>query len=315
MALGVEQIEALLEKNRVLVARERERLNELKAQNEDTLQKICTSLIVPASAFGMSYARAYWGEKASIAGIAIDSFVGLLMHAVGACFGLSESKGGQRVGTFFQDIANGALASWTAALGAERGAKKRMEKLLSPPQSQAYMGAEEMPKFGPGPLTHEDLAAIKVAMSTPASTAPTPNVGAVGSVQGTPKPASCPTIFENFAAMTTAMLMTPRAPQQPAPTPVQAPAPQPARSATQAAPPTAPPTSSQPMPDAQRTPSATPQKPYRFTQTRATPSPGAAFGSFGNLSMPNIDKDLQWLSREYSTDKLDEILRWARAPA
>jgi hypothetical protein len=31
--------------------------------------------------------------------------------------------------------------------------------------------------------------------------------------------------------------------------------------------------------------------------------------------MQDVDKDLQWLSREYSTDKLDEVLRWARAPA
>lgn len=291
MALGVEQIEALLEKNRALVARERERLNELKAQNEDMLQEICTSLIVPASAFGMSYARAYFGEKASFVGIAIDSIVGLLMHAVGACFGLSESKGGQRVGKFFQDIANGALASWTAALGAEYGAKKRLET----------------PVRAPGPMTHEDLAAITAAMSTPTNPAPTPNSGAVGSVQGTPTPISMPMNYGHLAAMTAAMLTPPPMPQQRATAPVQPPVPQPVTSATKAAPSTEP---------QQPTPSAKPQKPYRFTQPQALPLPGlrTAFAC-GTYPMREVDKNMQWLSKEYSSDKLDGVLRWARTPA
>lgn len=313
--LDVEQFEALLQKNRALVARERERLNELKAQNEDTLQEICTSLIVPASAFGMSYARESLGEKASSAGIAIDAGVGLILKFVAACFDLSASKAGQRVGKFFHDFANGALASWTAALGTKYGAKKRMEKPVPPPQPQAYTGAEEMPKFGPGPMTYEDLAAIKAAMSTPATPADAPNAGAVGSVQGTPTRAPAPMDYGHIAAITAAMLAPPPMPQQRAPAPVQAPAPpapQPAHSATQAAPPTVPPTSPQPTPGAQRTPSAPPQKPYRFTQAR--PDLGAAFAC-GTYPTQDVDKDLQWLSREYSTDKLDEVLRWARAPA
>ncbi len=65
------------------------------------LQEICTSLTVPASAFGMSYARGYFGERASILGIPIDACLGLVMKIVGACFGLPASKGGQRVGKFF----------------------------------------------------------------------------------------------------------------------------------------------------------------------------------------------------------------------
>ncbi len=295
MALDVHQIEALIDKNRALVARERERVNELKAQNEDTLQEICTSLTVPASAFGMSYVRAYYGEKASIAGIAIDAGVGLILKVVAACFGLSTSKGGQRVGKFFQDIANGALASWTAALGAELGAKRRIET----------------PAHTSGPMTHEDLAVITAAMSAP-------NVGAVG--PGTPTPASVPMDYGHLAAITAAMLTPRPIPQQQAPIPAQPPAPQapqPHGNATQAAPPTGPQTSPPPALDAQGAPSETPKKPYRFAQSRAArlPDLAAAFASGGIYPIRDIDQNLQWLSREYSTDKLDEVLRWARTPA
>lgn len=298
--LNNEQVEALLQKNQALVARERERVNELKTQNADTLQEICTSLIVPASAFGMSYAQAYFGDRASIGSISIDSCVGLLMHAVGALFDLSASKGGQRVGKFFHDIANGAFASWTARLGAEYGAKKRLETPVPLPAPQPNVGSTHaMPKPTSGPMTFEELAAITGARQEPP----------VAATQETPKPASSPTIFENIAAMTAAMLMTPRAPHQSEPTPTQVPAPQPAPSATKA-----PPTPQQPPPGAQPTPAANPQKPYRFTQPRAAPlrDLGAAFG---DLSMPNIDKDQQWLSREYSSENLASILNFGAAPA
>ncbi len=165
MALGVEQIEALLEKNRALVARERERVNELKTQNADTLQEICSSLVVPTSAFGISYVRAYFGERASIAGIPIDAGIGLILKVVAACFGFSVNKGAQRVGQFFHDIANGALASWTAALGAEFGAKKRLEKPVSAPPPQPVMGALATPNRATQPMTHEELATIKTAIA------------------------------------------------------------------------------------------------------------------------------------------------------
>ncbi|HRI72787.1 MAG TPA: hypothetical protein PK156_51475, partial [Polyangium sp.] len=271
-------------------------MNELKAQNEDTLQEICTSLTVPASAFGMSYVRAYLGEKASIAGIAIDAGVGLILKVIAACFGLSTSKGGQRVGKFFQDIANGALASWTAALGAELGAKRRIET----------------PAHTSGPMTHEDLAAITAAMSPP-------NAGAVGSAPDKPASVSAPMDYGHLAAITAAMLVPPPMPQQRATAPAQPLAPQasqPHGNATQAASPTGPQTSPPPALDAQGAPSETPKKPYRFAQSRAAPLPdlAAAFASGGIYPIRDIDQNLQWLSREYSTDKLDEVLRWARTP-
>lgn len=304
--LDVEQVDALIEKNRALVARERERVNELKTQNADTLQEICTSLIVPASAFGMSYAQAYFGERASIGGISIDSCVGLLMHAVGALFDLSASKGGQRVGKLFHDIANGAFASWTARLGTEYGAKKRLETPLPLPPPQPSVGSTHaMPKPTSGPMTFEELAAITGARLEPP----------VVATQETPKPASSPTIFENIAAMTTAMLMTPRAPHQSAPTPTQVPAPQPATGTTKA-PTTAPRTPQQPPPGAQPTPAANPQKPYRFAQSRAAPlrDLGAAF-TCGTYPMREVDDNLQWLSQRYSSENLASILNFGAAPA
>lgn len=300
--LDVEQVEALLEKNRALVARERERVNELKTQNADTLQELCTSLIVPASAFGISYAQAYFGERASIGGISIDSCVGLLMHAVGALFDLSASKGGQRVGKFFHDIANGAFASWTARLGAEYGAKKRLETPVLGPAPQPNVGlTHAMPKPTSGPMTFEELAAITGARQEP----PVPVT------QEAPKPASSPTIFGNIAAMTAAMLMTPRAPQQSAPTPAHTPAPQPAPNAT-----TASPTPPLPPLDTKPTPSGAPKKPYRFAQPRAAPLPdlNAAFAG-GTYPMREVDNNLQWLSQRYSSENLASILNFGAAPA
>lgn len=307
----VEQIDALLEKNRALVARERERLNELKAQNEDTLQEICTSLIVPASAFGMSYARECLGEKASIAGIRIDAGIGLIMKLVAACFGLSASKGGHRVGKFFHDIANGAFASWTAALGAEYGAKKRLEEPVPALQSTAgaVVFAHRTPIPMSGPMTHEDLAAITAAMSTPATPVPTPNVGAVGPVQGTQTPVSMPMDYGHLAAITAAMLTPPPMPQQRPPVPAQPSAPQPAPSATTAASPPTPPTAPTPTYD------AIPKKPYRFAQSREAPLPDltAAFAC-GTIPMREVDKNLQWRSQRYNSENLASILNWAAAP-
>lgn len=163
-SLDTKQVDALIEKYRAMGAREQRRVDELDEQNENTLQEICTSLLVPGAAYGMSYARGYFGEKASIWGIPIDAAAGLFMHALAACFDISVDKGSQRAGKFMHDIANGALASWAAGLGRDFGAKKQMEKPL--PAPQPHTGAEETPKRAPRPMTYEDLAAIKAAMAS-----------------------------------------------------------------------------------------------------------------------------------------------------
>jgi len=162
-SLDTKRIDELIEKYRAIAVREQRRVDEAVEQNENVLQEICSSMLVPGAAFGMSYARGYFGEKASIWGIPIDATTGLFMHALAACFDLSVDKRAQRAGKFLHDIANGAFASWTASLGAEFGARKRMEKPL--PAPQPHTGAEETPTRAPRPMTYEDLAAIKAAMA------------------------------------------------------------------------------------------------------------------------------------------------------
>jgi len=118
-------------------------------------------LTIPASAFGMSYLRAYYGETTAICGIPIDATVGLLFGGLAALFGFSASKGAQTAATFLRDIANGALASWTASFGADFGAKKRLERPVPTPQPNT--GVEETPERAPRPITPEELAAIRAA--------------------------------------------------------------------------------------------------------------------------------------------------------
>ena len=280
MALGVEQIEALLEKNRALVARERERVNELKTQNADTLQEICSSLVVPMSAFGMSYVRAYFGERASIGGISIDAGVGLILKVVAACFGVSVNKGAQRVGQFFHDIANGALASWTAALGAEFGAKRRLEKPVSAPPPQPVMGAPETVNRAAQPMTHEDLATIKTTI-------------ALKSQPATPQPSS---------VAPAPLPLPPMAPQQ-TPNSIQN---------SQVAAATAPVLQSTMPP---MSPSVAP-KPFRFTQRWAVDPEAEMRTLLQSLGAPADSNTVNHLlSHENPGDEFRVIMRRARAPA
>ena len=162
-SLNAQDVDALIEKYRALAETEQRRVDELDERNAHLGDAIRSSLVVPTSAFGMGYLRGYYGEKASIFGIPIDAAVSLLLKGVAALFGFSSNKAAQTAAKVFHDVANGAFASWTTSLGAEFGAKKRMEKPIPAPLPNT--GAEEMPKFGPGPLTHADLAAIKAPMS------------------------------------------------------------------------------------------------------------------------------------------------------
>jgi len=163
-SLERKQIDELLAKYRASAEREQRHVDEFEERNAHLGDAIRSSLVVPTSSFATSYVRAYYGDEASsVCGIPIDAAAGLLLKGFAALFGVSSSKGAQTAAAFLHDIANGALASWTASLGAEFGAMKRMEKPLPVPLPNT--GANEMPKFGPGPLTHADLAAIKAAMS------------------------------------------------------------------------------------------------------------------------------------------------------
>lgn len=164
-ALDKKQVDELIEKYRALAEKEQRRIDELEERNAHLVEAISSSLTVPAAAFGMGYLRGYYGEKATILGISIDAGIGLFLHGLAACFGISLNKGVQTAAKLFHDLANGAFACWAAAMGAELGLKKRMEEPAPLPASQPNTGAEELPKRAPRPMTHEELAAIKAPMA------------------------------------------------------------------------------------------------------------------------------------------------------
>jgi hypothetical protein len=162
-ALNEKEVAESIAKNRALAEKWQRRADELGEQNAQLVGTICSSVVVPASAFGLSYARAYYGERASILGIPIDAAVGMLLKGFAALLGFFSDKGAQVAAKLAHDVANGALASWSAAEGAELGLKKRMEKPVPVPLPNT--GAAEMPPRSSRALTHEDLAAITTAMA------------------------------------------------------------------------------------------------------------------------------------------------------
>ncbi len=175
-ALDQKQVEELLEKYRALAQKEQRRVDELEQRNEHLVDAILSSLIVPTSAFGLSYARAYFGESSSILGISIDAAVGMLLKGLATLLGFSSDKGAQVAAKVAHDVANGALASWSATAGAALGAKKRMEKPVPAPQPNG--GTAEMPSPPSTAVTHEDLAPITTTTALnpqPAMPGPVPS--------------------------------------------------------------------------------------------------------------------------------------------
>jgi hypothetical protein len=174
-SLDQKQVEELLAKYRALAEKGQRRIDELEQRNEHLVGEILSSLIVPTSAFGLSYARAYFGESSSIFGIPIDAAVGMLFKGLATLLGFSSVKEAQVAAKVAHDVANGALASWSATAGAALGMKKRMEKPVPAPQPNT--GAQEMPPVSSTAVTREDLAAIAVATALhtqPAMPGPVP---------------------------------------------------------------------------------------------------------------------------------------------
>ena len=181
-SLDQRQVDELIAKYRALAKKGQRRVDELEERNEHLVDAIRSSLIVPASAFGMSYVRAYYGERSSIFGIPIDAMVGMLLKGFAALLGFSSDKGAQTTAKVAHDIANGAIASWSAAAGAALGMKKRMEKPVPAPQPNS--GATKVRPGSATAVTHEDLAAIKAstalhnppAMQGPSNAVPSPTM-------------------------------------------------------------------------------------------------------------------------------------------
>lgn len=181
-SLDQKQVEELLQKYRALAEKGQRRVDELEERNEHLVGEILSSLIVPTSAFGLSYARAYFGEGASIFGIPIDAAVGMLLKGLATLLGFSSNEEAQTVAKFAHDVSNGALASWSANAGAALGMKKRLEKPVPAPQPNT--GAAEMPPASSTAVTHEHLAAItqstalhtQPAMQGPSNAIPSPTM-------------------------------------------------------------------------------------------------------------------------------------------
>lgn len=290
-SLEKKQIDELLAKYRASAEREQRRVDELERRNAHFVEQISSSLIVPASAFATSYARAYYGDEASsICGVPIDAAAGLLLKALATLLGFSSDKGPQTAAKFLHDFANGALASWTTKLGADFGAKKRMEKPL--PAPRPHTGAEGTPERAPGPIPHEEFAAITAATGlNKKSTMPE-------------WPAAPPRSHAPPPAPTT----EPVAAKVPAPAPAMPAWPPLNERATPA-------TASARPAAAPKVPS-TPQKPYRFVQTWVVNPEAemrALLQSLGAPSDPNTVAHV--LMHENPEEEFKAIVRRARAPA
>jgi hypothetical protein len=208
-SLDQKQVEELIEKYRALAEKGQRRIDELEERNEHLVDAIRSSLLVPTSAFAMSYARAYYGESSSIFGIPIDAMVGMLLKGFAALLGFSSDKGAQVAAKVAHDVANGALASWSSAMGAELGLKKRLEKPVPTPQPNT--GAAKVPSLSSRALTHEDLAAITGAMAVQANVpaqVPQPAMPPRPPLNGQP----APVMTSATHVATTALSSTPQKP-------------------------------------------------------------------------------------------------------
>ncbi len=169
-SLEKKQIDELFAKQQAIAVRAQRRVDELERQNVHFLEQITSSIAAPASAFGLAYARAYFGDEASsIGGVPIDAVVGLGLHALAACVGLSSDKDSQSAATILHSFANGALASWSASLGAELGAQKRLERPAPPPPPDP--GEKVTPVRTPRQMTRAELDEAVAAMRSKAQPA------------------------------------------------------------------------------------------------------------------------------------------------
>lgn len=120
------KVKVVLGKVRNFAASKARRVEELEELNGRIVQNILASLEIGATAFGMGFLRGYYGEKAAILGLPIDAATGLLLHGVAYGLGFAGGKVARFAAQNIHNVANGALATWAAATGAELGLKKRL---------------------------------------------------------------------------------------------------------------------------------------------------------------------------------------------
>lgn len=140
-----------------------------KAKQESLViaYNVLATVEVVGMAFGMGYIRGYYGEKAAIMGLPVDAATGLLLHGVAYGLGFAGGKVAGFVAFNLHNLANGALATWASATGAEMGLKKRQGPQPmpqpqdvpvppAPPQAVAgdqvaFGAAPQLPAFGAAP--------------------------------------------------------------------------------------------------------------------------------------------------------------------
>ncbi len=127
-----------------------------KAKQESLViaYNVLATVEVVGMAFGMGYIRGYYGEKAAIMGLPVDAATGLLLHGVAYGLGFAGGKVAGFVAFNLHNLANGALATWASATGAEMGLKKRQG-----PQPQPQPQEVPAPPAPPQPLAAGDQMA------------------------------------------------------------------------------------------------------------------------------------------------------------
>ncbi len=133
-----------------------------KAKQESLViaYNVLATVEVVGMAFGMGYIRGYYGERAAIMGLPVDAATGLLLHGVAYGLGFAGGKVAGFVAFNLHNLANGALATWASATGAEMGIKKRQgvgedqplpqpQQLPAPPAPPQPLSAGE--QFGVNP--------------------------------------------------------------------------------------------------------------------------------------------------------------------
>ena len=128
------KVKVVLGKVRNFAASKARRVEELEELNGRIVQNILASVEIGATAFGMGFLRGYYGEKAAILGLPIDAATGLLLHGVAYGLGFAGGKVARFAASNLHNVANGALATWAAATGAELGLKKRVPVDPAPQQ-------------------------------------------------------------------------------------------------------------------------------------------------------------------------------------
>lgn len=113
-------VRGLVNKNEALQAK----LDRAKEEGLALGMSVLATAEVVGAAFSMGFLRGYYGEKAAILGLPIDAASGLLLHGVAYGLGFAGGRTAKFVAENLHNLANGALATWAAASGAQLGMKK-----------------------------------------------------------------------------------------------------------------------------------------------------------------------------------------------